>query len=179
MPNPNHEPAGTSKGGEFAKSSGANQKMNEIIRKGAGVSSLTDVYHGASEQSIEYIKKNGLITKHRSLGMSSTANDTFTFVTTSKSGAKKYANENTRNKGGAVVKMILSGVLYNVNGVVPDYVAFGTVAKEFNIMHGDLYDYNEIASALEKNGYAGLKFRDRNANGRISMAVLPKYLEIK
>ena len=37
MPNPNHEPAGSSKGGEFAKSSDTNQKMNDAIRKEVGI----------------------------------------------------------------------------------------------------------------------------------------------
>jgi predicted amino acid dehydrogenase len=57
MPNPYHEPAGSEKGGQFAKGKG-NSTMNKMIRKGAGVvSSLVvdkdvELYHSTNGNNV-------------------------------------------------------------------------------------------------------------------------------
>ena len=172
MPNPNHLPAGTSKGGEFTSGSSGNQKMNDIIRQ---------VYHGTSKQSADYIRQHGLMTPKRDIGMSSQANDIFTFVTTSKTGAKYYVQDNFRVKNPDLIQMQLTGKLYEIKKAMPDYKAFGEVARTLGVIHedGHSYDYKEIAQALKSSGYSGVSFRDANANNRISMAVLPDFLRVE
>jgi len=148
--------------------------------QGGSAPTISTVYHGTTREVAKYMQENGLASNTSRQGISSQANEVFTFVSPSKTSATFYAKGNTRNADPVVVKMQVQGKLYEVQKRMADYEAFGNFARKHGIIDEKtgIYDYTVIAAKLRELGYSGISFKDANAGGRIAYAVLPEFLTL-
>lgn len=163
-----------------SESVNTSQEAQGTVQKAVQSATLpaTNVYHGTSKVNAESIRAKGYMAGG-GIGMSSTPNDTFVFTSPDKASATFYAKDNFRNKEGTeVLSAQVRGGIFELNGRMPDYVAFGAIRDALGLPTDSkgTYDEKAIKKALVDNGYAGFSFRDSNAGGRKVIAVLPESL---
>jgi len=137
------------------------------------------VYHGTSLDNAQSILQKGFVS---GIGMSSSPNDNFVFVSPQKAVARHFASDNIRIKQPVILVAELQGKILDLKKSMADYEAFGIVSDLLNARPKqpkieDEYDEKLLIAALKQNSYSGFSYKDSNAGNRLTYCVIPAALK--
>nr|MBC8487287.1 hypothetical protein [Bacteroidota bacterium] len=138
------------------------------------------VYHGTTKPNAKAIEKEGFVAG-KGKGMAGGSRKHTIYVSPIKRSAKWYGKDrlNIEKYGGAtVVEGKLFGKLLEIKGFNDDYKALGKAMELLDVPYikegkaTHIINFEGLKKALAKQDFVGVKFKDRDAGGRLSYAIL-------
>ena len=142
------------------------------------VNNKINVFHATNEAQARSIESSGY-KPSLGRGFSNTPGD-FAYFTPSVDGAIRYSktSSNGLNK---ITSGHLKGNILKIEGVMPDFEAFGEASRKLGVPLGkdsqgnlSMLDVDGLKKALQENGYSAIEFKDRYSNGARAIATIPE-----